>query len=203
MSKLYNQQVVATLDPLGARIDKVGGPMGGVGKMNRLKLKKTKKIIRKTPDKKFREDKTYELSTGKGGKIISGKENKKLAIEQQKRIADKMTQKGQEYKPPIKAYNKGGRVEYSKGTMPARNKKNFRSTKSGAGMTQAGVKAYRRLNPGSKLKTAVTGKVKPGSKAAKRRKSFCARSAGQMKKFPKAARDPNSRLRQARRRWKC
>ena len=87
--------------------------------------------------------------------------------------------------------------------MPARNKKNFRSTKSGAGMTRAGVKAYRRLNPGSKLKTAVTGKVKKGSKAAKRRKSFCARSAGQMKKFPKAAKNPNSRLRQARRRWKC
>jgi len=97
----------------------------------------------------------------------------------------------------------GGRVKYSKGTMPARNKKNFRPTKAGAGMTRAGVKAYRRMNPGSKLKTAVTGKVKPGSKAAKRRKSFCARSAGQMKKFPKAARDPNSRLRQARRRWKC
>ena len=74
--------------------------------------------------------------------------------------------------------------------MPARNKKNFRPTKSGAGMTRAGVAAYRRLNPGSKLKTAVTGKVKPGSKAAKRRKSFCARSAGQMKKFPKAAKDP-------------
>ena len=91
----------------------------------------------------------------------------------------------------------------SKGKMPARNKKNFRPTKAGAGMTKAGVKAYRRLNPGSKLKTAVTGKVKKGSKAAKRRKSFCARSAGQMKKFPKAAKDPNSRLRQARRRWKC
>lgn len=90
-----------------------------------------------------------------------------------------------------------------KGKMPPRNKKNFRSTKSGAGMTAAGVKAYRRLNPGSKLKTAVTGKVKKGSKAAKRRKSFCARSAGQMKKFPKAAKNPNSRLRQARRRWKC
>ena len=45
--------------------------------------------------------------------------------------------------------------------MPRRNKKNFRSTKSGAGMTEAGVKAYRRMNPGSKLKTAVTGKVKP------------------------------------------
>ena len=81
--------------------------------------------------------------------------------------------------------------------------RNFRTTKEGAGMTAKGVAAYRRKNPGSKLKTAVTGKVKPGSKAAKRRKSFCARSAGQMKKFPKAAADPNSRLRQARRRWKC
>ena len=106
---------------------------------------------------------------------------------------------------PPKRYEvaEGGRIEYSKGTMPARNKKNFRPTKSGAGMTRAGVAAYRRANPGSKLKTAVTGKVKKGSAAAKRRKSYCARSAGQMKKFPKAAKDPNSRLRQARRRWKC
>ena len=48
----------------------------------------------------------------------------------------------------------------------SRNKKNYRPTKSGAGMTRAGVAAYRRANPGSKLKTAVTGKVKPGSKAA-------------------------------------
>ena len=87
--------------------------------------------------------------------------------------------------------------------MPARSKKNFRSTKSGAGMTKAGVAAYRKKNPGSKLKTAVTGKVKPGSAAAKRRKSYCARSAGQMKKFPAAAKNPNSRLRQARKRWKC
>ena len=85
----------------------------------------------------------------------------------------------------------------------ARNKKYYRPTKKGAGMTRAGVKAHRRANPGSKLKTAVTGKVKPGSKAAKRRKSYCARSAGQMKKFPKAAKDPNSRIRQARKRWKC
>ena len=81
-----------------------------------------------------------------------------------------------------------------------------RPTKSGAGMTKKGVEAYRRRNPGSKLKTAVTtppSKLKAGSKAANRRKSYCARSAGQMKKFPKAAKDPNSRLRQARRRWNC
>ena len=80
---------------------------------------------------------------------------------------------------------------------------NFRPTKQGAGMTKKGVAAYRKANPGSKLQTAVTGKVKKGSKDAKRRKSFCARSAGQMKQFPKAAKDPNSRLRQARKRWKC
>ena len=95
-------------------------------------------------------------------------------------------------------------VGFAKGGMPARNKRNFRPTKSGAGMTQAGVKAYRRMNPGSKLKTAVTGKVKPGSKAAKRRKSFCARSAGQAKMHNVNCRKtPNKRICQARRRWKC
>jgi hypothetical protein len=93
-------------------------------------------------------------------------------------------------------------VDLADGGMPARNKKNFRSTEAGAGMTEAGVKAYRRMNPGSKLTTAVT-EDKPGPKRSARRKSYCARSAGQMKMFPKAAKDPNSRLRQARKRWKC
>ena len=69
----------------------------------------------------------------------------------------------------------------------------FSKTEEGAGMTKTGVKQYRRENPGSKLKTAVTGKVKPGSKAAKRRKSFCARSKGWTGERGKAAR----------RRWKC
>jgi hypothetical protein len=71
--------------------------------------------------------------------------------------------------------------------------RNFRTAKEGAGMTSKGVKAYRRRNPGSKLKTAVTGKVKKGSKAAKRRKSFCARSKGWTGERGKAAR----------RRWRC
>ena len=71
--------------------------------------------------------------------------------------------------------------------------RNFRTVKEGAGMTSKGVKAYRRKNPGSKLKTAVTGKVKPGSKAAKRRKSFCARSKSWTSERGKAAR----------RRWRC
>ena len=81
---------------------------------------------------------------------------------------------------------------------------NYRKTKSGAGMTKKGVAAYRRANPGSKLKTAVTGKVKAGSKDSKRRKSYCARSLGQLKRSStKTKNDPNSRIRQARRRWKC
>jgi len=71
--------------------------------------------------------------------------------------------------------------------------RNFRTVKEGAGMTAKGVREYRRKNPGSKLKTAVTGKVKPGSKDAKRRKSFCARSKGWTSERGKAAR----------RRWKC
>ena len=77
-----------------------------------------------------------------------------------------------------------------------------RPTKQGAGLTAKGVAKYRRQNPGSKLQTAVTEKNPKGKRAA-RRKSFCARSAGQMKKFPKAAKNPNSRLRQARKRWRC
>ena len=76
------------------------------------------------------------------------------------------------------------------------------SVKKGSGLTAKGRRKYNKATGGN-LKAPVTGKVKPGSKAAKRRKSFCARSAGQMKKFPKAAKDPNSRLRQARKRWRC
>ena len=95
-------------------------------------------------------------------------------------------------------------VGLKNGGMPARNKKNYRPTEKGAGMTKAGVKAYRRMNPGSKLKTAVTGKVKAGSKAAKRRKSFCARSAGQAKMHNiNCRKTPKKRICQARRRWKC
>lgn len=95
-------------------------------------------------------------------------------------------------------------AEPKKSKMPARNKKNFRSTKSGAGMTKAGVAAYRKKNPGSKLKTAVTGTVKKGSKDAKRRKSFCARSEGQKKMHDiDCKKTPKKRICAARKRWKC
>lgn len=93
-----------------------------------------------------------------------------------------------------------------KGTMEGHTIKggHKRPTKKGAGMTKKGIAKYRRDNPGSKLKGAVTGKVKKGSKAAKRRKSYCARSLGQLKRSSaKTRNNPNSRIRQARRRWKC
>jgi hypothetical protein len=62
----------------------------------------------------------------------------------------------------------------------------------GAGLTAKGRAKYNRAT-GGKLKAPVTGKVKPGSTAAKRRKSFCARSKGWTGERGKAAR----------RRWKC
>ena len=80
-----------------------------------------------------------------------------------------------------------------KALSTAKSAGNFIATDKGAGMTSKGVKAYRAKNPGSKLQTAVTGKVKRGSKAAGRRKSFCARSKGWTGERGKAAR----------RRWKC
>ena len=71
--------------------------------------------------------------------------------------------------------------------------RHFRKPEEGAGMTAKGVASYKSQNPGSKLKTAVTGKVKPGRKDAGRRKSFCARSQGWTGERGKAARA----------RWKC
>jgi hypothetical protein len=76
------------------------------------------------------------------------------------------------------------------------------------GMSRKAVKAYRRENPGSKLKTAVTtkpSKLKKGSKSAKRRKSFCARMSGMKKAHAsaKTKRNPDSPINKALRRWNC
>ena len=100
----------------------------------------------------------------------------------------------------------GGKSPLKKGSEPRKTigpGKNFNKANptgtgadAGGGMTQKGVNEYKRKNPGSKLKTAVTtkpSKLKPGSKAAKRRKSFCARSKGWT----------GERGRAARRRWNC
>ena len=93
---------------------------------------------------------------------------------------------------------------FKKGDAPSRKKslgyynevrsKSKEGAAAGGGMTKAGVKKYRRDNPGSKLKTAVTNcKVKVGSKAYKRQKAFCSRSKSWTGERGKAAR----------RRWCC
>jgi len=76
------------------------------------------------------------------------------------------------------------------------------------GLSQKAVNAYRKENPGSKLKTAVTkdpSELKKGSKDANRRKSFCSRMSGMKKRLTSAetARDPDSRINKALRRWNC
>jgi hypothetical protein len=76
------------------------------------------------------------------------------------------------------------------------------------GLNRKGVASYRAANPGSKLKTAVTtkpSKLKSGSKAANRRKSFCARMKGMKKRLTsaKTARDPDSRINKSLRKWNC
>lgn len=76
------------------------------------------------------------------------------------------------------------------------------------GLNKAGIASYRRENPGSKLQMAVTtkpSKLKPGSKAANRRKSFCARMGGMKKRLTsaKTAKDPDSRINKALRKWNC
>lgn len=75
------------------------------------------------------------------------------------------------------------------------------------GMSKKAVSAYRREHPGSKLKTAVTtkpSKLKRGSKASKRRKSYCSRSKGQMNMHNiSCAKTPDKAICKARRRWNC
>jgi hypothetical protein len=72
------------------------------------------------------------------------------------------------------------------------------------GLSQKAVNAYRRENPGSKLKTAVTEKD-PKGKRADRRLAFCRRMGGMKKRLtnPENARDPDSPINKALRRWNC
>jgi hypothetical protein len=75
---------------------------------------------------------------------------------------------------------------------------------SKGGLNEKGRKSYERANPGSDLKPPVKKEQAAKSpKSAARRKSYCARSAGQARQFPNAAKDKDSRLNKARRAWDC
>lgn len=98
-------------------------------------------------------------------------------------------------------YRSGGGVK-----SPAWQRKEGKDPSGG--LNKKGVASYRRQNPGSKLQTAVTtkpSKLKKGSKAAKRRNSFCARMKGMKKRntSAKTANDPNSRINKSLRKWNC
>ena len=91
-------------------------------------------------------------------------------------------------------------------STPAWQRKEGKS--ESGGLNKKGIASYRRENPGSKLSMAVTtkpSKLKPGSKAANRRKSFCARMSGMKKRLTsaKTANDPDSRINKSLRKWNC
>ena len=78
-------------------------------------------------------------------------------------------------------------------------------SKSG-GLNAKGVASYRKANPGSKLKTAVTtkpSKLKAGSKDAKRRASFCAMMTGMRKRQKPSNNTGDDRLSKSLRKWNC
>ena len=98
------------------------------------------------------------------------------------------------------------RRKFAKGGTPAWQRKEGKS--ESGGLNRKGIASYRAANPGSKLSMAVTtkpSKLKKGSKAANRRKSFCARMSGMKKRLTsaKTARDPNSRINKSLRKWNC
>ena len=101
---------------------------------------------------------------------------------------------------------RGAKIAKNGGKSPAWQRKEGKNPSGG--LNAKGVASYRAANPGSKLKTAVTtkpSKLKPGSKAASRRKSFCSRMSGMKKKLTsaKTANDPNSRINKSLRKWNC
>jgi hypothetical protein len=118
----------------------------------------------------------------------------------------------------IKEFNEGAVLKKNSKNAPIWQKDDFWresaawQRKAGkdpeGGLNRKGIASYRRENPGSKLSMAVTtkpSKLKPGSKAANRRKSFCARMSGMKKRLTsaKTANDPDSRINKSLRKWNC
>ena len=140
-----------------------------------FKTKKTKEFINKPIIRDYPTEKEYKDS------VKSGTSSKYESIEYEK--SDWRDDLGEDWQKTNRQYKTDG-------------------------MSQKAVNAYKRENPGSKLKTAVTQKpstLKRGSKKAKRRKSFCSRMKGMKKRLnsAKTARDPDSRINKALRRWNC
>ena len=110
--------------------------------------------------------------------------------------------------PGKKAYSKGSCVKEEEQIEEVAAWQRKEGKNPEGGLNRKGIESYRRENPGSKLSMAVTtkpSKLKAGSKAANRRKSFCARMGGMKKRLTsaKTANDPDSRINKALRKWNC
>jgi len=171
--------------------DEYGDPVGGP-KIS--KKEKEKNLKKNTPDEQHTTTTSEAVNAAQQAAIAISKRER-----QEKMLVDKKKKSSyqkNDYEPDMSL------VE---GT-PAWQRKAGKS--ESGGLNAKGVASYRAANPGSKLKTAVTtkpSKLKKGSKAAKRRKSFCKRMKGMKKKLTsaKTARDPNSRINKSLRKWNC
>jgi hypothetical protein len=124
----------------------------------------------------------------------------------ERKLKDHSSKGSKIFLPTEKTNNKNMDEEVKLDEVAAWQRKEGKS--ESGGLNRKGIESYRRENPGSKLSMAVTtepSKLKPGSKAAKRRKSFCARMGGMKKKLTsaKTANDPDSRINKALRKWNC
>ena len=207
MPKTLNPDQIAVLDKEVAKLDKELGNKDMEKAMGML----MKKVgIKESDLDELSLSMKHITKTGINKNIGVDKDKLKMSLKDLRKKLDKKKNEDKEKKPVHIVRSKKGTAQLhrisrndnklirkeDRDTKPISTSKksgNFLSTKDGAGMTKKGVAAFRAKNPGSKLQTAVTGKVKPGSKDAKRRKSFCARSRGWTGERGKAAR----------RRWKC
>jgi hypothetical protein len=122
-------------------------------------------------------------------------------IAQKKKRGEKMRSKGDKGAPTEKAIK---RSQLKDGGSAAWTRKEGKNPSGG--LNAKGVASYRADNPGSKLKTAVTtkpSKLKKGSKAANRRKSFCARMTGMRKRQKASNNTGDDRLSKSLRKWNC
>ena len=133
---------------------------------------------------------------------------KQAEVKEEVEQVDERCWSGYKPAPGKKAYEKGSCVkeEQQIDEVAAWQRKEGKS--ESGGLNRKGIESYRRENPGSKLSMAVTtkpSKLKPGSKAANRRKSFCARMSGMKRRLTsaKTANDPDSRINKSLRKWNC
>ena len=140
--------------------------------------------------KTFKELREHIIKTGSGYKLVSKKTGKNLGTATSKAGIEKRERE----------------VEYFKHQheeTAAWQRKAGKDPKGG--LNRKGIASYRREHPGSKLSMAVTtppSKLDPDSKAAKRRKSFCARMSGMEGPMKKPNGEP-TRKALSLRKWNC